>query len=69
MADGSDGWDLTGIPRPLWPYVREVLVAREIYRLSTLVSDKALGKSLQQTAGNLLAAGAGRIAQEGAKGA
>ena len=67
MADGSDGWDLTGIPRPLWPYVREVLVARELYRLSTLVSDKAVGESLQKTAGGLLAASAGRIAQGGAK--
>jgi hypothetical protein len=67
MADGSDGWDLTGIPRPLWPYVRDILAARELYRLATLVSDKAIGERLQNTAQGVLNIGAKGLAQHGAK--
>ena len=62
MADSSDGWDLTGIPRPFWPYVRDFLVARELFRVSTLVSDKGVGKSLAKTAGELLATSARHVA-------
>jgi hypothetical protein len=54
MADSSDGWDLTGIPKPWWPYVRDVLVAREMFRLSTLVSDRKIGKNLTETAEGLV---------------
>ncbi|HEY2405615.1 MAG TPA: hypothetical protein VGI10_06420 [Polyangiaceae bacterium] len=67
MADGSDGWDLTGIPRPLWPYVREVLVARELYRFAGQV-DKATGEALQGVAGKLLTNGAAKIAELGVRG-
>jgi len=67
MADSSDGWDLTGIPRPLWPYVREILNAREIYRISTLVGEKAVAASLQKTASGLLIANAAKLGQAGSK--
>jgi hypothetical protein len=67
MADQSDGWDLTGIPKPYWPYVRDVLVARELYRLATLVSDKAIGEGLQSTAHGVLNLGARGLAQHAEK--
>jgi hypothetical protein len=63
----EDGWDLEGIPRPWWPYVRDVLVAREIYKLSTLVSDKKIGQGLEKTAEGILLSGARHLAQTGAK--
>lgn len=68
MADNSDGWDLTGIPKPAWPYVREILVARELFRLATLVSEKGVAESLHGTASNLLAASAAKLSQHGVRG-
>jgi|GEM_PF-5049782 len=67
MAQDGDGWDLEGIPRPLWPYVRDILVAREIYNLVGRVSDKAVGQSLAKTAEGLLHSGAKHIAETGQK--
>jgi hypothetical protein len=67
-TDSSDGWDLTGIPKPYWPYVREVLVARQLFRLATLVSDKTVGEGLQKTATDLMRSSAGKLAQAGARG-
>jgi hypothetical protein len=62
-ADASDGWNLEGIPKPFWPHVRDILVARDLYKFSTLVSNKATGKSLAQTAEELLISGARRLAE------
>jgi hypothetical protein len=67
MADSSDGWDLTGIPKKFWPYVREVLVARELYRLATLVSDRGVSASLHSTAESLLANSAAKLAKADSK--
>ena len=67
MAQDGDGWDLEGIPRPLWPYVRDILVAREIYNLVGRVSDKAVGQSLAKTAEGLLHSGAKHVAEAGQK--
>ena len=69
MAADNDGWGLEGIPKPWWPYVRDILVAREIYSLVGRVSDKAIGKSLEKTAEGLLQSGAKRLAELGARGA
>jgi len=54
----TEGWDLEGIPRPWWPYVRDLLVARDLYRLSTLVSEPEIGKRLAGTAEQLMVQGA-----------
>jgi hypothetical protein len=62
MAQDGDGWDLEGIPRPLWPYVRDILVAREVYSLVGRVSDKAIGQNLAKTAEGLLHSGARNLA-------
>ena len=62
MAQDGD-WDLEGVPRPFWPYVRDILVAREIYNLVGRVSDKAVGQSLAKTAEGLLQAGARQLAE------
>jgi len=67
MAQSGDGWDLEGIPRPWWPYVRDVLVAREIYSLVGRVSDKAVGKNLAKTAEGLMQSGARQLAEISAK--
>ena len=66
-ANASDGWDLDGIPRPFWPYVRDIMVARDLYKFSTLVSDKATAKTLAVTAEELLLTGAKRLAGTSAK--
>ena len=65
MAQTGDGWDLEGIPRKFWPYVRDILVARAVYDLSTRVSDKAVGAGLAKTAEGLLLSGARQIAGGG----
>lgn len=65
----EDGWDLDGIPKPWWPYVRDVLVAREIFSLAGRVSDKAIGRSLEKAAEGLMQSGAKRLAEIGARGA
>jgi len=62
-TDSTDGWDLEGIPRPWWPYVRDFLVAREIFKFSTLVSDRKVGQSLAQTAEGLLVNSARHLAE------
>jgi hypothetical protein len=62
MALDNDGWDLTGIPKPFWPYVRDILVAREVYSLAARVSDQAIGQSLAKTAEGLLHSGARNLA-------
>ena len=59
----SDGWDLEGIPKPFWPHVRDILVARDLYKFSTLVSDRKVGQSLAQTAEGLLTSGARHLAE------
>ena len=68
MADSSDGWDLDGIPKPFWPYVRDILVARDLYKFSTLVSNKATAKALAATAEETLLTGARKLAETSAKG-
>jgi hypothetical protein len=67
MAQDNDGWDLEGVPKPWWPYVRDILAAREIYGLIGHVSDKAVGKSLEKTAEGLLQSGARRLAELGSQ--
>jgi hypothetical protein len=62
MAQTGDGWDLEGIPRPFWPYVRDILVARQIYQLVGHISDKAVSESLSKTAEGLLLSGARSLA-------
>lgn len=62
-AESSDGWDLEGIPKPFWPYVRDILVARDLYKFSTVVSDRKVSKSLAQTAEGLLVGGARKLAE------
>jgi hypothetical protein len=66
-AEPSDGWSLEGIPKQFWPHVRDILVARDLYKFSTLVSDRKVGQSLAQTAEGLLAHGARNLAEAGAK--
>ena len=66
MAEPSDGWSLEGIPKPFWPHVRDILVARDLYKFSTLVSDRKVGQALAQTAEGLLVNSARHLA-EGAK--
>ena len=68
MAQSGDGWDLEGIPKPWWPYVRDILVAREIYSLVGRVSDKAVGRGLAKTAEGLMQSGARQLAELSAKG-
>lgn len=67
-AESSDGWDLEGIPKPWWPYVRDMLVARDLYKLSTVVSDRKVSKSLAQTAEGLLVGSARKLAEVQARG-
>lgn len=62
-ANASDGWDLEGIPKPFWPYVRDILVARDLYKFSTLVSNKATAKALAATAEETLRTGARQLAE------
>jgi hypothetical protein len=61
-ADASDGWNLEGIPKPFWPHVRDILVARDLYKFSTLVSDRKVSKSLALAAEELLVGGARQLA-------
>lgn len=61
----TEGWDLEGIPKPWWPYVRDFLVARELYRYSAQVSDRKVGKTLAQTAEGLLTNAARRLSDPG----
>jgi len=63
QAEPSDGWSLEGIPKPFWPHVRDILVARDLYKFSTLVSDKRVAQTLAQTAEGLLANGARNLAE------
>ncbi|HYU34331.1 MAG TPA: hypothetical protein VEW48_19430 [Thermoanaerobaculia bacterium] len=63
QVDASDGWSLEGIPKQFWPHVRDILVARDLYKFSTLVSDKRVAQTLAQTAEGLLAHGARSIAE------
>lgn len=65
-AEPSDGWSLEGIPRPFWPHVRDILVARDLYKFSTLVSDRKVGQGLAKTAEGLLANGARNLAEANA---
>jgi len=62
-AEPSDGWSLDGIPRPFWPHVRDILVARDLYKFSTLVSDRKVAQNLAKTAEGLLASGARSLAE------
>ena len=61
----TEGWDLEGIPKPWWPYVRDFLVSRELYRLSTQVSDRMVAKTLATAAEGLLTNSARRLADPG----
>lgn len=61
----TEGWDLEGIPKPWWPYVRDFLVSRELYQLSTQVSDRKVAKSLTTAAEGLLTSSARRLADPG----
>ena len=61
----TEGWDLEGIPKPWWPYVRDFLVARELYKFSALVSDRKVGKTLATAAEGLLTNAARRLGDPG----
>ena len=63
QAEPSDGWSLEGIPKQFWPHVRDILVARDLYKYSTLVSDRRVSHALAQTAEELLATGAKHLAE------
>ncbi|HWM89690.1 MAG TPA: hypothetical protein VN493_02870 [Thermoanaerobaculia bacterium] len=63
----TEGWDLEGIPKPWWPYVRDFLVARDLYKYSTLVSDRKIARSLAETAEGLIKNSARNLAEGKAK--
>lgn len=50
----EDGWDLTGIPKKFWPKVKNVLLARELFRLSGTVEDRELSENMGRFAKGLL---------------
>jgi hypothetical protein len=66
MQMATEGWDLEGIPKPWWPYVRDFLVARELYRFSAQVSDRKVGQTLAQTAEGLMTKSARHLVEAGA---